>query len=215
MLPRGFGKERRVAGPVEDAVPLKRSAEATEDLSIDVPLTHHVELRQHKKTVATLDVDRSGSRLVTGSHDYTLALWDFAGMDRTFNPFRFLQPTEGCPVRVTKFSTTGDAVVVAGGGTLRLLDRHGAFLQEYNKGDPYLRDMRNTHGHTSAILSGAWDPLRRDRFATSGQDGTIRFWAVEGKKNCEMTLVVRTKNTPDGRHSAPVTQIKYLPGATP
>jgi WD40 repeat protein len=221
LLPKGFGsnKEGSKTGTqinpqlLEKAIRKeapKRSAEDTEDIFVELPVTHSIKLKQHKKTVSALDVDRSGARLVTGSHDSTVALWDFAGMDAALAPFRYNAPVEGCPVRFLKFSGTGDTFLIGSGGTIKLLDRNGRLIVEYAKGDPYLRDMKGTIGHVGAVHCGDWEPSKRDHFVTAGQDGTIRFWITENRRTCNAILPVKSRSMTGGK-PAEVTQVKYTP----
>lgn len=51
------------------------------------------------QVVSALAVDPSGARVVTGSHDYDVKLWDFGGMDARFKPFRSWEPAESYHVR--------------------------------------------------------------------------------------------------------------------
>lgn len=44
--------------------------------------------------VSALALDPSGARLVTGSYDFDVKLWDFAGMDPSLKSFRSLRPCE-------------------------------------------------------------------------------------------------------------------------
>lgn len=174
-----------------------------------VPLKNFVKLSQHNRTVSCIDMDKSGSRMVSGSHDYTMALYDFVGMDSSFSPFRFLRPVEGCPIRTTRFSPSGDLILVVAGGSPLLLDRNGASYMSYVRGDPYLKDMRNTSGHVSAVYDGVWDPANKGAFVTAGQDGTIRWWSE--RKKCDQTLVVRSGK--GGRNPA-VTKVRFLPDSS-
>ena len=59
------------------------------------------------KVIATLDVDRSGARVLTGSRDYTLKMYDFAGMKSDLRAFRTLTPSDGHPVHAVSWSPTG------------------------------------------------------------------------------------------------------------
>lgn len=50
-------------------------------------------LKQHKSTVSALEFESSGSRFLSGSHDTTVAYWDFNGMVKDDPvPFRFIEP---------------------------------------------------------------------------------------------------------------------------
>lgn len=223
MLPQGFGRERAargVLGRAEErsaaplpAVPREEPAASLETAGLgetSLPVTHEVQLKQHRKLVCAVDVERSGARMVTGSHDCSVAFWDFAGMDANLVPFRFVEPAGSYPVRFLRFSTTGEWLVAGStASTPRLLDRHGSLITEFHKGDPYLRDMKNTSGHVGALHSADWHPSDRDLFITSGQDGTVRLWNSNGKKGNVRVMVVRSLRP--GQKLAAVTQARFLP----
>jgi hypothetical protein len=46
-----------------------------------------------------MDIDHTGSRLLSGSLDYTLRIFDFNGMRSDLKSFRSLEPTEGHPIQ--------------------------------------------------------------------------------------------------------------------
>ncbi len=58
------------------------------------PLSHEITLSHGSKPISALTLDPSGARVVTGSYDYSVKLWDFAGMDSTFKSFRTITPCE-------------------------------------------------------------------------------------------------------------------------
>lgn len=222
LLPKSFGGKGAVKRPLSekngspDQVPDSAAASSLVTQEIDscnrqvfgLAACSTVEIKQHRKAVVTLDLDRSGARLATGSLDYSVALYDFAGMSSSCNPFRFFTPADGSPLRFLRFSPTGEFLMLAAGSFLRLLDRHGGLQMEYRKGDSYLHDMRVTQGHVGNILAGDWLKTQKERFASAGQDGTIRFWDAEAKRGCEAVCVVKA-NRP-GRASPQITQLKYL-----
>ena len=59
------------------------------------------------KVVTSLDVDHSGSRLLAGSRDYSLRMFDFNGMKSDMRSFRRLEPSDGHPVHSLSLSPTG------------------------------------------------------------------------------------------------------------
>ncbi len=59
------------------------------------------------KYVASLDVDHSGSRVLSGSRDYSVRLFDFNGMKSDLKSFRQIQPFDGHPVHAVSWSPTG------------------------------------------------------------------------------------------------------------
>ena len=56
------------------------------------PITHEAVLKDHTKVISAIGLDPSGARLVSGSHDYDLKLWDFGGMDSRCKPFKSWEP---------------------------------------------------------------------------------------------------------------------------
>lgn len=163
----------------EDSDDELSSSEDEEELSLEkrIPNSHEVEMLHGTKAVVALAVDPSGARLATGSVDYEVSFWDFAGMDSSMRSFRTLQPCESHPIRALQYSATGDSIlVVSGSAQAKVLDRDGFEILECVKGDQYIADMARTKGHTAALNSGCWHPHTRDEFLTCAQDGTLRLW---------------------------------------
>jgi WD40 repeat protein len=48
-----------------------------------------VSLQGHERAVSCLDIEHSGNRLVSGSLDYTLRIFDFNGMKADLRSFRW------------------------------------------------------------------------------------------------------------------------------
>lgn len=60
---------------------------------LGLPVTNSMIFKQHKSTVSALEFESSGSRFLSGSHDTTVAYWDFNGMVKDEpEPFRFIEP---------------------------------------------------------------------------------------------------------------------------
>jgi hypothetical protein len=51
------------------------------------------------KATTCIAIDGAGARVATGSHDYDVKLWDFAGMDARLKPFKTFEPAESYHVR--------------------------------------------------------------------------------------------------------------------
>ncbi|CAG9571156.1 unnamed protein product [Danaus chrysippus] len=156
-----------------------------EELSIEkrIPNTHEVEMQHGSKAVVAVAVDPSGARLATGSVDYEVSFWDFAGMDTSMRSFRTLQPCENHPIKALQYSATGDSIlVVSGSAQAKVLDRDGFEVLECVKGDQYITDMARTKGHTASLNSGCWHPTVREEFMTCSQDGTLRLWLTDNSK---------------------------------
>ncbi|CEI87817.1 hypothetical protein RMCBS344292_02225 [Rhizopus microsporus] len=112
------------------------------------PISHEIKLNDHFRAVSALTLDPAGARLITGGYDYDVKFWDFAGMDRSFKPFRTIQPCEDHQIHELQYSLSGDSfLVIAGNNRAKIFNRDGFELSEYAKGDPYIRDLRHTDGH--------------------------------------------------------------------
>jgi WD repeat-containing protein 70 len=57
------------------------------------PATHEATLNHGTKSVTAMSCDPNGARLATGSIDFDVKLWDFAGMVTGLRYFRSFQPS--------------------------------------------------------------------------------------------------------------------------
>lgn len=74
--------------------------------ALNLPLKDSVTFKQHKSTVSALEFEASGSRFLSGSHDFTVAYWDFNGMVKDEpEPFRFIEPMGSYTVKSTRSFT--------------------------------------------------------------------------------------------------------------
>lgn len=154
-----------------------------EDIEKKIPQSHEVTMQHGTKAVIAIAADPSGARLSSGSIDYDLSFWDFAGMDISMKSFRTLRPCENHPIRFLQYSATGDTIlVISGSAQAKVLDRDGFEKLECIKGDQYISDSAKTKGHTASLNSGCWHPIIKEEFMTSAQDGTLRLWDVNFPK---------------------------------
>ncbi|XAR58077.1 hypothetical protein NMG60_11026454 [Bertholletia excelsa] len=167
-----------------------------------IPLSHEILLKGHNKVVSALAVDHSGSRVLSGSYDYTVRMYDFQGMNARLQSFRQLEPFEGHQVRNLSWSPTSDRFLcVTGSAQAKIYDRDGLTLGEFVKGDMYIRDLKNTKGHISGLTCGEWHPKIKETVLTSSEDGSLRLWDVNDFKSQKQ--VIKPKLARPGR--VPVT----------
>ncbi|GMF34762.1 unnamed protein product [Phytophthora lilii] len=158
-------------------------------LRYKLPKSHEVGLESHSKALACIAVDTPGARVATGSMDYHVKLWDFAGMARHVRPFRDIEVDEGHPLVAVSYSPSGDRLLaVTGSCQPKVLTREGVEELQFAKGDMYVVDMANTNGHTHATTSGQWHPTVRDQMITSSLDGTVRLWSLGGKQTFDKLI---------------------------
>lgn len=60
------------------------------------------------QVVSSLAIDHSGSRVLSGSYDYTVRMYDFQGMNARLESFRQIEPSEGHQVRSLSWSPSAD-----------------------------------------------------------------------------------------------------------
>ncbi|KAM6565022.1 hypothetical protein CsatB_025020 [Cannabis sativa] len=144
-----------------------------------IPLSNEIVLKGHTKVVSTLAIDHSGSRVLSGSYDYSVRMYDFQGMNSRLQSFRQLEPSEGHQVRNLSWSPTADRFLcVTGSAQAKIYDRDGLTLGEFVKGDMYIRDLKNTKGHITGLTWGEWHPKTKETILTSSEDGSLRIWDV-------------------------------------
>ncbi|KAH9487147.1 WD repeat-containing protein 70 [Psilocybe cubensis] len=173
------------------------------------PITHEISLKDHSKVVSALALDPSGARIISGSHDYDCKLWDFGGMDMRCKPFKSWEPAGTYYVNDLKYSNDGSKFLCLSGTTqAKIFDRDGEEQATFVKGDPYIRDMKNTSGHVGELTCCAWHPKDPKLFITSSADSTIRIWDVENKRKQKTVIVVKSK---DRGARTKVTACNYSP----
>lgn len=152
---------------------------AADDDPWHLPVTHEALLTGHTRLTSCVDVEHSGSRLVTGGHDSKVLLYDFAGMKRDLQPFRSLEPCGAHHIRAVSWSPSGDAfLVVPASAEPKIIDRDGREQGWFVRGDMYIRDCRHTKGHIMACTSGQWHPHDKNTVLTASEDGTVRLWDI-------------------------------------
>ena len=145
-----------------------------------IPASLEVNLVHGTMAVSALSVDPAGARLVTGSVDYDVKLWDFAGMNSALQSFRTLRPCECHPILDLQYSITGDTIlIISGTAQAKIVDRDGYEKAECVKAEYHISDMAKTKGHAAGLDGGCWHPRDKEEFLTCSQDGTLRIWNVE------------------------------------
>jgi hypothetical protein len=159
------------------------SEEDEVDLSASIPISHVVELTHTAdKGLTCLDIDRSGNRLVTGSFDGTLKIWDFTSMTRKPAAIVTLDAGLDYPVLNVAWAPSGGFFVAATGDCqAKIYDRDGNYEIGCLKGDNYLHDINNTKGHTYPLTDARWHPSLRNIFITAARDSTVRICDIYSK----------------------------------
>ncbi|KAL2470590.1 Transducin/WD40 repeat-like superfamily protein [Abeliophyllum distichum] len=196
-----IGPPRLPPGPAESDSEDEIDGEAEDD-RYRIPMSNEIVLKGHTKVVSALAVDHTGSRVLSGSYDYTVRMYDFQGMNARLQSFRQLEPFEGHQIRGLSWSPTSDRFLcVTGSAQAKIYDRDGLTLGEFVKGDMYIRDLKNTKGHITGLTCGEWHPKSKETILTSSEDGSLRIWDVNDFKSQKQ--VIKPKLARPGR--VPVT----------
>jgi 26S proteasome regulatory subunit T2 len=196
---RGSGDEEKQSDDNSD-----EDSDDSDDDEDEFPVSHELVLKAHERAVTTMTVDPSGARLITGSTDCTLKLFDFASMTpSTLRAFKTVDPSakkataaqDTHAVHYAAFNPLSPSYVLAITATPqpRILSRDGEILTEFVKGDMYLRDMHRTKGHVSEVTCGAWSPSDPNICATAGTDSTIRIWDANVGRSQKEVIVHKSR----------------------
>ncbi|KAL7200966.1 hypothetical protein ACSBR1_032809 [Camellia fascicularis] len=183
---------------LDDSDAEEDSDDGEEEGGYRIPLSNEIVLKGHTKVVSALAVDPTGSRVLSGSYDYSVRMYDFQGMNARLQSFRQLEPSEGHQVRNLSWSPTADRFLcVTGSAQAKIYDRDGLTLGEFVKGDMYIRDLKNTKGHITGLTCGEWHPKAKETILTSSEDGSLRIWDVNDFKTQKQ--VIKPKLARPGR----------------
>nr|CAG4641550.1 EOG090X0364 [Eurycercus lamellatus] len=201
-LPKKLSKiSSKTQDDEDDSEDSENSDDEDGNLEKGIPASLEINLNHGTRPVSALSVDHAGARLVTGSVDYDVKLWDFAGMSSSLQSFRTIRPVECHPILDLHYSITGDAIlIISGTAQAKVVDRDGYEKAECVKGDQYITDMARTKGHIAGLEGGSWHPRDKQEFLTCSQDGTLRIWNLDDVKQHKGIMKCRSQN---GLRAAP------------
>ena len=117
----------------------------TFSLERKIPISHQIDLRGHTKAIACLSCEAAGNRIVTGSMDYSVKLYDFGGMDMRHRAFKAVEVQDGYPLAALAHTPSGDKFIACTGSCQpKVYTRDGEEIITFVRGDMYLRDLSNT-----------------------------------------------------------------------
>ena len=62
--------------------------------SLNLPITHETYLEGHERAVCSIVIQKKGIRMLTGSWDSDVRMWDFYTMRKNMDAFRVLTPID-------------------------------------------------------------------------------------------------------------------------
>ncbi|KAL7721878.1 WD repeat-containing protein [Entamoeba marina] len=165
-------------------------SDAENNNPLQIPFTNNISFPSHKRAVTSIAIENGGSRFFTGGYDSYIHLYDFGGMDSTFQSFRTIEPTEGSAIHSIQFAPSGDLVLVSTAHLqIKLFDRNGYLKSGTKKGDMYIVDLKKTFGHVGVVTDAHFHPIIKDEFLSSSVDGTLRLWDVNMMEKTQKNVV--------------------------
>ncbi|KAF5179253.1 Wd repeat-containing protein [Thalictrum thalictroides] len=149
------------------------------------------------QVVSAPAIDHSGSRVLSGSYDYTVWRYDFQGMNSKLASFRQLEPSERHQVRSLSWSPTADQFLcVTDSAQAKIYDRDGLTLgkltiltssedgslriwdvTDFNSQKQVIKPKRGRPGRVP-VTTCAWDRDEK-RIAGGVGDGSIQVWSLK------------------------------------
>lgn len=175
----------------------------------DLPITKEYSFEIHKKAVTALGLDRSGTRMVSGSQDGSIIkFYDFSSMDKSMKHFRDLDcPCGFVVMNHIVFNKKGDLfVLVPNTPQPKLFTRDAALKGDFVVGDRYITDMNKTQGHVGFVTGIDWNPVKSNHIITSSLDTTIRVWDSNNIKTKNLYVI---KARGDKGYKVPITACAY------
>jgi WD repeat-containing protein 70 len=169
------------------------SEDIADAVKFQVPVRNQFDLEsesERRNSSTCIAIDPAGARFVVGTTDNCLRFYDFGGLDRLqAQAFKSIIPEDGYWPVDCCYSNTGDKIIVGTGSVQPIvLDRDGATIIKFVRGDMYVTDQNKTVGHTASVTSVQWHPLERDIVLTASIDGSARIWDLNGKTQFGMLL---------------------------
>lgn len=181
-----------------------------------IPIANQIDLTGHEKAVSCLSIEPAGNRVVTGSYDYSVKMYDFGGMDSRHRAFKSIEAQENHMVVAISHSPSGDRFIAATGSAQpKIYDREGKELIKFVRGDMYLRDLSNTKGHTMEVSGAQWHPTEKEVVLTCSLDGSLRIWDLIGESTfgCLVNKHVLKVRGLNGANRLGVTSCCFSPSA--
>ena len=98
------------------------------------------DLKHHSKAVSTIAISYNES-FVTGGRDGIINVYNIKNMDRDMNPKTMDEPWPDSRVHIRQLLYKGNRFLAcSSSASIMLFGSQGNQLQEYRRGDPYVRD---------------------------------------------------------------------------
>eukprot|EP00468_Gymnochlora_sp_CCMP2014_P011488 CAMPEP_0167749212 /NCGR_PEP_ID=MMETSP0110_2-20121227/5274_1 /TAXON_ID=629695 /ORGANISM="Gymnochlora sp., Strain CCMP2014" /LENGTH=573 /DNA_ID=CAMNT_0007634325 /DNA_START=75 /DNA_END=1793 /DNA_ORIENTATION=- len=178
---------------------------------MNLPVTCEIVLAHGTKTISAMALDPKGGRLLTGSYDYIIKMWDFAGMTSTLQSFREMEPEEGHLIKQIRYNRKGGKFLcITGYRCASIFTRDGVREYKTNRGDMYIHDLQHTVGHVASLTDGHWNPKDETEILTASEDGTMRIWDISVERRSKEYIKLKSRTA----RRTPVTSCAFSPNGS-
>ncbi|ELP87295.1 hypothetical protein EIN_095520 [Entamoeba invadens IP1] len=175
------------------------SSDGFEESSVDqnpylLPITSQILIKSSNQAITSIAIEKSGARFLVGGMEGVIRFYDFGGMDARFSSFREITPQVNVAIHSVTQSAKSDLfLVVTNSVQMKIYERNGTEKVSTKKGDMYIVDFKQTHGHTSTVTSGEFSPISSQSFVSSSLDGTLRVWDVNSCSRTQTNVIKMCK----------------------
>jgi len=147
------------------------------------PITQELYIKSPNspKQLSSIVVNENGNRVYTGGYMSTIQYWDLNSIN-AFQTLESVNIQSELPSCINSIDiATNESIVLTTNNEaeISLYDNKGLKKGRTKRGDMYLYDTLNTSGHTGIVTSAYISPSNQKLFASSSQDGTLRFWDMD------------------------------------
>ncbi|XP_022698034.1 probable cytosolic iron-sulfur protein assembly protein CIAO1 [Varroa jacobsoni] len=139
----------------------------------------------HDSTVWSIDFNRDGSRLVSGSDDRTVRIWkryeteNNVGVAPSWKVISTIQGFHPRPIYTVSWCpNTGLIATGCGDNNVRIFAPDPEQISCETDDAPNFLQAALIQAHTQDVNCVAWNPKRNGLLATSGDDETIKLWQI-------------------------------------
>lgn len=139
----------------------------------------------HKKNITGLNLTMHAHDLIVTGNDHLIRIYNFRKMNRhELHYTNCIKLTDGSIV--SSLDVVKNSMLISSGLKCHIygiLDNKVEKIHTTIRGDMYIKDMKNTKGHTRSINYCKFHPIQNHLFMSGSQDSTVRIWDLE-KNTC-------------------------------
>ncbi|CRG99198.1 WD-repeat protein, putative [Plasmodium relictum] len=139
-------------------------------------------LNIHKKNICGIKLIKNGNTLIISGNDNIVRIYDFKSMNKyEKNYTNFISLSEGSITQ--SLDGKNNSILIGNGNKCYVYNKNCELIKNTIRGDMYIKDAKNTKGHTRQINCCRFHPFDENIFISGSLDSTLRIWNLK-KNNC-------------------------------